>query len=318
MLRVEESQWRAWESAHIQRAKALSRGHRERKQRGQPHPVEDFLWDYYFVKPAQLHRWHPGVGVVLENAGGEARAGWRFYARWGDDVVVDTQSLLAQRGSTLTYVRALLENTLSRPGRFGCFGLHEWAMVYRQEPDQVRHSSTPMRMPPQEIDRVVESHSIACTHVDAFRFFTPPARPLNEFQPTRASQVDDEQPGCLHAGMDVYKWAAKLGPVVPGEVVLDAFELARDIREVDMRASPYDVSAFRGADGQPLWPIPIETREGKRAYVDYQRGFTARANALRSRILRILAHPHLAVENPSQRAVGDPGPHREHDRTGRA
>jgi len=98
--------------------------------------------------------------------------------------------------------------------------------------------------------------------------------------------VAREQPGCLHAGMDLYKWAGKLGPLIPGELLLDCFELARDIREVDMRASPYDVSAYRAADGEPLAPIAIETPGGKREYVTLQRAFTRRANALRRRLLR--------------------------------
>ena len=34
---------------------------------------------------------------------------------------------------------------------------------------------------------------------------------------------------------------------VPGELMLDAFELARDIRELDMRASPYDLTRSRSA-----------------------------------------------------------------------
>ena len=38
--------------------------------------------------------------------------------------------------------------------------------------------------------------------------------------------------------MDVYKWATKLGPVVPGDLLLDCFELAREIRTLDMQASP--------------------------------------------------------------------------------
>ena len=53
-----------------------------------------------------------------------------------------------------------------------------------------------------------------------------------------------EQPGCLHANMDLYKWAGKLAPFTPGDLLLDCFELARDIRELDMRASPYDLSGL--------------------------------------------------------------------------
>lgn len=147
---------------------------------------------------------------------------------------------------------------------------------------------------------MVESHSIGCSHFDAFRFFTPEALPLNALQPTRENQVELEQAGCLHAGMDVYKWAAKLSPIVPGEVLLDAFVLARDIREVDMRASPYDVTGYDGADGTPLIPIMVETADGKREYARLQRGFAERGNAIRTRILAAIATARTAAGVPLQ------------------
>ncbi len=100
--------------------------------------------------------------------------------------------------------------------------------------------------------------------------------------PTRERQAELEQPGCLHAGMDLYKWAVKLGPLVPGEVLLDAFELARDIRVLDMEASPYDLRAW-GYE-----PVAIETPEGKAEYVRRQRGFAERGQALRARLLEAL------------------------------
>lgn len=40
--------------------------------------------------------------------------------------------------------------------------------------------------------------------------------------------------------MDLYKWAFKFAPFIPSELIADCFALARDIREIDMRASPYD------------------------------------------------------------------------------
>ncbi len=60
--------------------------------------------------------------------------------------------------------------------------------------------------------------------------------------------------------MDIYKWTMKLGPLVPGELLLDTFDLALDIGRVDMQASPYDVSEY----GLP--PVKIETPEGKSEY----------------------------------------------------
>ena len=108
---------------------------------------------------------------------------------------------------------------------------------------------------PTGTDQVVESHKIACSHFDAFRFFTDARRaPLNVLQPTRESQPALEQGGCLHANMDLYKWASKLMPFTPSALVLDCFELARDIRTLDMRASPYDLAALgycAGADRNP-------------------------------------------------------------------
>ena len=107
--------------------------------------------------------------------------------------------------------------------------------------------------------------------------------PRNERPLDRASQLRLEQPGCLHANMDTYRVAMKLGPAVPGDLLLDCFELARDIRELDMRASPYDLRDW-GYE-----PVPIETAEGKAAYVAAQREFTRRANALRERLLAAVA-----------------------------
>ena len=80
-----------------------------------------------------------------------------------------------------------------------------------------------------------------------------PARPLNRLQPTRETVPALEQRGCLHANMDLYKWAFKLAPLTPAELTADCFELARDIREVDMRASPYDLRSLG------YGPIAIET-----------------------------------------------------------
>lgn len=287
MQRLDAEQWRERSRRHELRADALSAGHRARRARGEQHPVEDFLWTYYSLKPTELRRWHPGPGIVLEDA--VSRGSWKHYTRLGSDAVVDLPGFFERRGGTVDYVERLLSATLERTPRFGCFGLHEWAMVYRITPEQLRHRGLRLRIGHEATDHVVESHPIACSHFDAYRFFTPDAAPLNQLRPTRDTQPEMEQPGCLHAGMDVYKWATKLGPVVPGELLLDTFELARDIREVDMRASPYDVSGYTSAAGTPLAAIPIETAAGKRAYAAAQQRFAERGNALRERLLDTIA-----------------------------
>ncbi|WP_445238435.1 3-methyladenine DNA glycosylase [Leucobacter sp. USCH14] len=304
--RIPSREWRGRADLHAERAHALTAEHRERRLRRESHPVEDFLWTYYSVKPSELAKWHPGAGVQLEDA--SDRAAWKHYRVAGagapgpsdvtehPTVEVDLRAFFERRGGTVDYVERLLRETLSRPPRFGCFGLHEWAMVYRMTPEQVRHRALPLRIGHAATDRVVETHPIGCSHFDAYRFFTADAAPLNTLSPTRETQPETEQSGCLHAGMDVYKWAAKLGPIIPGEVLLDAFVLARDIREVDMRASPYDVSAYTGADGRPLAAVAIETPEGKREYAHLQRGFAERGDALRRRVLDAIAVARTAAE----------------------
>ena len=273
------SEWEAAEAAHHVRVDAATAEHLRRREDGRRHPVEDFLFTYYSHRPARLRRWHPGPGVVLEGAAGLARADWRFYRADGDGVQLDLASFVESRRETVDFVAHLVSSTLDRQGQFGCFGLHEWAMVYRLEEDEVRHAGWPLRLGAAGTDAVVEAHQIRCSHYDAFRFYTPPARSLNLLQPTREAQPVLEQPGCLHAGMDLYKWAYKLAPAVPSDLVMDCFDLAREIRELDMRASPYDLSEL-GYE-----PVAIETQQGKAEYAAAQRGFSARGQELRRRLL---------------------------------
>jgi hypothetical protein len=269
--------WTALAAAHEARIDRWTSPHRERRRRGEPHPVLDFLFTYYSETPARLRRWHPGPGVAL--AGPAPHSAWRWYATDDDGSVrLDTADFVAHRGDTVRFVRRLLAATASRPAFSGCFGLHEWAMVYRDR--DTRHP-VPLRLGPEGTDAVVEAHQIRCTHFDAFRFFTPPAVGLNRLQPTRETQPELEQPGCLHAGMDLYKWAYKLSPATPGELVADCFELALEIRELDMRASPYDL---RGHDYEP---VTIETPEGKAQYVAAQRRFAERGAVLRQRLIDV-------------------------------
>ena len=278
--RLSHTEWRRLERAHQARVDALTAAHLARRSRGERHPVEDFLWTYYSVKPAELRRWHPGAGVLLED-GGVDRQAWRHYAAVGADITVDLDAFFEKRGATVTYVDTLLRATLERTPRFGCFGLHEWAMVYRLGPEQVRHAGLPLRIGHEATDRVVESHRIACTHFDAYRFFTPEASPLNTLRPTRETQPRFEQPACLHAGMDVYKWAYKLAPFTSAELIADCFALAREIRELDMRASPYDLREWGYS------PVAIETAAGKAEYVAAQRVFATRAGELRRRLIDV-------------------------------
>lgn len=275
---LSEKEWRRRAARHAARVDALTTEHLRRRHAGERHPVEDFLFTYYSLKPAQLRRWHPGVGTVLLGEGARERLGNRFYTETDAGVELDVPAFLAARPVT-DFVERLLSAVAARPAHLGCFGLHEWAMVYRT--DEVRHTQVPLRLGSKGTDRVVESHRIQCSHFDAFRFFTDAARPRNTLRPTRRTQIDLDQPGCLHVTMDLYKWAYKLIPAAPSELVTDCFALAHEVRTLDMRASPYDLREW-GYE-----PVEIETAEGKATYMEYQRDFAAQGAVLRERLLEV-------------------------------
>lgn len=282
-----EAAWQERRRRHEERIAALTAGHRARAARGEKHPVEDFLFTYYAFRPAWLQRWHPGPDVILEGPSAREFLRWPEYAAVADSgteaVALNVAALPAHRREFVTWLHALLTTVQARPAFFGCFGLHEWAMVYRQSPEEVRHNAWPLRFPPERLAEIVESMPLCCSHFDAFRFFTAPARPLNRLQPTRPAAVELEQGGCLHANMDLYKWAFKLAPFTPAELTADCFELARDIRTLDMQASPYDLQALG------FEPVPIETPGGRATYEQRQRAFSERARPLRARLIALCA-----------------------------
>lgn len=244
---------------HERRVDALINGHLERRKRGIKHPVEDFLFTYYSYRPAQLRKFRP-----------------------------DTTEVSPERRASVRWIRDLLARTAERPPHLGCFGLHEWAMVYRLSREEIRHTAWPLRLPQHEIAELLEAKQVRCSHFDAFRFFTPPARSLNLLRPTRESQHELEQPGCLHANMDLYKWSYKLRPLVGSTTVVDCFELARDIRTLDMRASPYDLQDL-GYE-----PVRVETPQGRAEYTAAQKAFADRAEPLRQRLIAIVARAFTA------------------------
>lgn len=271
---LDQDEWKARRTRHENRVEPWIRPRLQRMSRGLRHPVEDFLFEYYPYRPAQLKRWHPGYGSTL--LGPEAR---EFLAVPGHVETPDgitAGPLPEKRRAFVKWLGDFLGGIESRAPFFGCHGLHEWAMVYRTP--EIRHESLPLRLSPGEIAGVVETLPVRCSHYDAFRFFTEAARPLNLLQPTRDKSPRLEQPACLHANMDLYKWSFKLAPWTPSDLVADAFELAREIRELDMRASPYDLSDLG------LAAVRIEIPEGRSDYEKAQRGFAERARPIRRRL----------------------------------
>lgn len=277
MRRWSEAEWLARSQAHRQRLSGIVGPHAERQRRGEKHPVHDFLFQYYSFPVARLMQWHPGLGVALEGDAAQEFLRDEIYAGTADGIALDAARFPLHRLAALQWIIALLEKTSEREPRFSCLGLHEWAMVYRA--DGVRHGQLPLRMQPDELAAFVESQTVCCSHYDAFRFFTPEARPRNVLQPTKASIPELEQRGCLHTNMDLYKWSWKFFPWIGSDLIAECFLLAAEARELDMRASPYDCRTLG------FEPVRIETGDGRRAYIAGQRSIAAKAAPLRARLL---------------------------------
>jgi hypothetical protein len=284
---IEWPQWVRLEEAHRARLLPYAEAYRNRRSIGRKHPVEDFLFQYYAYSPGQLLGWHPGIGraISLGNRATQgqppSRMGRSPYRTERGLVFADPTLIADAELHRVRWIASLLEAIDSRPPQVGCYGLHEWAMVYGSAQDEVRHVGMPLRLGSEEIREFLDSQRLCCTHYDAFRFFTPQAVALNTHQLDIDSRVQHEQPGCIHANMDLYKWAWKLSPWVPGELLGDCFLLAVAAREIDMRASPYDLADLG------YLPIRIETPEGREAYRCAQIELYRRAIPLRRRLLAV-------------------------------
>jgi hypothetical protein len=279
-IQLDAEQWTARAGEYASRVERFVAPHARRAQVGEPHPVWDFLFSYYSLRPRQLRCWHPGYGVQL--AGSEAVRRYRDRRGYTVDMsgVTVSDTYLRSRVETISFVADLLRATARRPAQLNCFGLHEWAMVYRS--GEVRHDRVPLRLGAAGTDAVLDAEvagPLRCSHFDAFRFFTPEAVPRNAGSPSRATQQDWEQPGCLHANMDLYKWSYKLSPLIDSEMLLDCLELAAAAREIDMRASPYDLTAYG------YQPIRIEIACGRAEYVREQAVIAERAAVARQALL---------------------------------
>jgi len=275
--------WLARMQSHLRRVAGQADAFVERRSRGAKHPVHDFLFTYYSFTPAKLKQWLPPLGVSLEVIAADLEAcPWMQSDRCMREnglLRLDERRFGLREREFAAWVGTLCSRILGRAGRFTCFGLHEWAMVYRQPVEEIRHQGWELRLSPEELAAFVESQPVCCSHYDAFRFFTPAARPLNALQPDLDSRLDFEQSACLHANMDLYKWSFKLWPWTGSDLIGECFELALAGRDLDMRASPYDLSAMG------YLPVKIETTEGRNQYEREQRQLAARATALRQKLL---------------------------------
>lgn len=305
------------------------------------HAVYNFLLEYYHVKGQKgtraLARWSPPLiadeasscATLLEGADADDLACGRLSLRGAEvtaeGIVYDVATAFAgastERATPFVWYRDILRNTTGAEPVLHCYGLHEWAMQYHPDgadpPPSARFQmqSMPLRVPRKTINEAIERRGIACTHVDALRFFAPAAAPLNSHGAslTRTQQLDLEQPACVHAHMDLLKISMRLSPWLSAEIVADALEVSIAARSLDVAASPYDASRF-GLDA-----VRVETPSGRAEYRRQQTLLMERAAPVRAALLESYtafllaafgeAHVHLAQRSPSSErfAVATPG-----------
>jgi hypothetical protein len=284
---IPEASWRARAERHRNRLSPFLDEHRKRRFIGDKHPVWDFFFEYYSFKTSHLLRWTPNLGEILEN--GEEFLELKGFSAVEGGVALEVSQFPRHRIASLRDALNILISTSQRPATHGCFGLHEWAMVYRCP--NPRHDVS-LRLSSAEIATFVESQTIRCSHYDAFRFFTPQAVPLNTLNPSHHNRAEFEQPGCIHANMDLYKMAYKWNPWSGAELLADAFEVAKEARYLDMCAAPYDLRAFG------FEPVCIETSEGRAEYVLRQREIATKAAPIRARLIEVYKQLLEKIETP--------------------
>lgn len=239
---------------------------------GKKHPVYDFLFTYYSFSGGELLRWTPGMCSQLKSL--PQSFDWHnHYTERESLFFLDTTLFPSQRKKYLDWAISYLEKTQERQAIFHCFGLHEWAMVYKS--DKRHHPDQALRLSDKQIQEIVSSHTLCCTHYDAYRFFTPSAKPRNLHELKRERVMEFDQRGCVHVNMDLYRFTYKIAPFISSETMKRAFLLAKEARELDMRASPYDLSEYK------LTPICIETEDGKKEYIRIQQEISKKAQSLR-------------------------------------
>lgn len=287
--RLGYEQWKTLASEHFSNAQQWTQPCRQRRARREKHPVFDFLFTYYPFSMGRLEQWHPGLNTTLES--GEdvppSLLG-KHYCYTDQEIQLDPSTLTEKETYRIKHIHNLLTLTQQRTPNYSCFGMHEWAMVYQGDrPDQggdIRHrESAPLRRPQHEIDQIVESRPLCCSHFDAIRFFAKAALPMNKLKPTLELRHEFEQPACLHSNMDLYKWASKCMPWVGSDLLWRCFLLALSARELDMRASAYDLSEYG------YTPVPIETPSGRAEYEQLQHHISEQAAPLRNELIQCLA-----------------------------
>lgn len=278
-------------------------------------PIYNFLHTYYRYSASDLMLYSPGMYVTLldiadksndcihkkflqlqQNPSISTDSHSGTYVIKGDDSVADGRYGWIK----LSRNRDILFNTINSKPNYNCYGLHEWAMLYSTSGNgssgdqRDRHQSTlELRVNQSVINHVVETSKLTCTHFDAFRFFHTKAQSYNTITPlTRSNQIEHEQPACIHACMDLFKYAYELHPLINSRLLQQALRIALKARLLDMAASPYLVKDYIvehddmlvGSSISSSGCIPIETAEGRKEYVILQENLYKESQVIRKEL----------------------------------
>ena len=103
------------------------------------HPIYNFIHTYYRYSTQNIKKYSPGLGIMLTDFDQEnildntylnekyikTTSSGSFYELPKNDAPDSTFGWI-----TLSKTRDILYSTATRQPFFGCFGLHEWAMLY--------------------------------------------------------------------------------------------------------------------------------------------------------------------------------------------
>lgn len=275
--------WTSAATKHQNLVSPLADDFLARRELGKTHAVYDFLFTYYNLSTSKLKQWIPAwdqpLVVSTETKEQYPWLNEYWFKEQCGTIILNQERVPPNTPAMAVFIAELCESILSRPPRFGCFGLHEWAMVYKLSAEDIRHKKHKLRLSAEDLNDFVASQTISCSHYDAYRFFTPEAKPLNVLNPVLETRLQMEQGGCVHANMDIYKWSIKLWPWIGSDFLAKAFFLALEGRELDMRASPYDLASIG------FKPICIETEKGRKEYQEGQHKLYEKATELRKELM---------------------------------
>lgn len=185
------------------------------------HPIYNFLFRYFTFKSSRLFDYSPGCNVrFLPSALDTNKIGSDRVRKLATviennicQVYPYENYFTANQISAMKASLRVLYKTYHRPPSFYCFGLHEWAMQYKPEKDNCSScgllgykQNLSCRVTAREIEQVIESRPLNCTHYDALRYFTPSSKPKNSFHLVdRFDKEKFDQPGCTHVHMDLFR-----------------------------------------------------------------------------------------------------------------